>query len=95
VIALRPEERQAIEERFRDVAARWDELTRYRSNLGALRSHHVYRDLIGLGESAVPLLLGELERRPSVTWLMPLADITGADPVPPELAGRVAAMADA
>ena len=95
MIALTPEQRQTIERRFRDLATRWDELTLYRSNLGTLRNHPVYQDLIGLGESAIPLILGELGRKRSVSWIMPLADITGEDPVPSGSAGHVAAMADA
>jgi hypothetical protein len=95
MIALTPEQRQTIERQFRDLATRWEELTRYRSNPGAMRNHPIYQDLLGLGESAVPLILGELERRPSVSWIIPLADITGEDPVPAERAGHVEAMADA
>ena len=95
MIALTPEQRQTIERRFRDLATRWDELTLYRSNLSALRNHPVYQDLIGLSEAAIPLILRELERKRSVSWIMPLADITGEDPIPAESAGHVTAMADA
>jgi hypothetical protein len=95
MVALTSEQRQAIERRFRDIADSWHEMTLTRSNLNALRHHPVYQDLIGLGESAVPLILGELRRKPSVSWLIPLAELTGENPVPAELAGHIAAVADA
>ena len=62
MIALDPEQRQTVERRLRDLATRWRELTLYRSNLGSLRRHPVYQELIGLGESAVPFILDELEK---------------------------------
>jgi hypothetical protein len=95
MIALTPEQRQDVERRFRDLASEWAELTAYRSNMGGLRHHPVYHELIALGEAAIPLILGELERKPSVAWFGLLAAITGEDPIPPELAGHVAAMAGA
>ncbi len=95
MIALTPEQRQTVEREFRSLASRWDELTLYRSNLRPLRRHPVYQELITLGEAAIPLILKELERRPSASWFDLLGELTGEDPVPPELAGQVGAMADA
>ena len=95
MIALTPEQRQTIDRQFRNLATQWSELTAYRSNMGALRRHPVYQELIALGEPAVPLILRELEREPSVSWFGILAAITGENPIPPELAGHVAAMAGA
>lgn len=95
MIALTPEQRQTVERHFRDLADRWLELTLYRSNLRTLRDHPVYLELIELGEPALPLILGELMKRPSVSWFGPLEEIAGENPVPAESAGRVAAMARA
>jgi hypothetical protein len=95
MIALTPEQRQTVERRFRDLASEWAELTAYRSNLRSLRHHPVYHELTALGEAAIPLILVELERKPSVAWFGLLAEITGENPVPPDLAGHVAAMAGA
>ena len=39
------------------------------------------------------MILRELERKPSVSWFGLLATMTGENPVPPELSGRVAEMA--
>jgi hypothetical protein len=95
MIALTPDQRQTIDRQFRDLATRWSELTAFRSNIGALRHHPVYQELIALGEPAIPLILREREREPSVSWFGSLAAITGENPIPPELAGHVAAMAGA
>jgi hypothetical protein len=48
-----------------------------------------------LGEPVVPLILAELERESSVSWIAVLAAITRENPVPPELAVRVDAMTQA
>ena len=95
MIALTSEQRQSVERTFRELAARWTDLTAYRSNVGALREHPVAREIIALGEPAIPLLLRELAREPAVSWMVLLAATSGEDPVPPEAAGRVAAMARA
>jgi len=95
MIVLTPEQRQTVERQFRTLATQWAELTAYRSNMGALRQHPVYHKLIALGEPAVPLIRSELEGKPSASWFAALAEITGENPVPPELSGHVAAMAGA
>jgi hypothetical protein len=95
MIALTPEQRQSVEHRFRDLASQWAELIAYRSNIGGLRHHPVYLELLALGEPAVPLILGELERKPSPSWFGLLGAITGADPVPAHVAGHVEFMSGA
>ncbi len=95
MIALTPEQRQSIETRFRELKDQWNELMAYRSNVGRLRDHPVYQELLALGEPAVPLILVELERRPSTSWFGLLGAITGVNPVPEQRAGRVEAMAAA
>ena len=95
MIALTPEQQQDVARRFQDLVSQWKTTTRYRSNTHALRNHPVYQELIALGEPVVPLILAELERESSVSWMTVLVGITGEDPVPPALAGRVDAMARA
>jgi hypothetical protein len=92
---LTPEQQQDVARRFRALVNQWNAATRYRSNVNALCGHPVYQELIGLGEPAIPLILAEVEREPSVAWFIVLAAITGEDPIPPALAGRVDAMAEA
>jgi hypothetical protein len=95
MITLTPEQQQDVARRFQGLATQWTSTTRYRSNTQALRNHPVYQELVGLGEPVVPLILAELEREPNVSWFTVLAAITGENPVPPALAGRVDAMARA
>jgi hypothetical protein len=95
MIALTPEQRQSVDQKFRDLAIQWAELTAYRSNVGGLRHHPVYTELMSLGEPAVPLILGELARKPSASWFDILGTITGENPVSAQLAGHVEAMAGA
>ena len=55
-----------------------------------------YQHIIGMGESAVPLMLRELRDDPDPDhWFSALKAITEADPVPDEVRGNVKAMADA
>jgi hypothetical protein len=95
VIALTPEQRQSVEQWFHRLASQWAELTACRSNIGGLRHHPVYLELLALGEPVVPLILGELERKPSASWFGLLVAITGENPVPDQLGGHVEAMAEA
>jgi hypothetical protein len=95
MITLTPEQQQDVARRFQGLATQWTSTTRYRSNTQAPRNHPVYQELVGLGEPVVPLILAELEREPNVSWFTVLAAITGENPVPPALAGRVDAMARA
>lgn len=89
------ERQQDLTQRFRDLANSWLAATRFRSNTRVLRNHQVYRELLALGEPAVPLILTEVKKEPDVSWFLVLGAITGEDPVSPEHAGRVDAMAQA
>jgi hypothetical protein len=78
---------------LRHLANQLVELTAHRSNMGALRRHPLFDEIVALGEPAVPLILRELERKPGVSWFGLLATTTGENPAPPELTGRVEEMA--
>jgi hypothetical protein len=95
MITLTPEQQQEVARRFQGLATQWIATTRYRSNTQDLRNHPVYQELVALGEPIAPLILSELERGPDVSWFTVLAAITGENPVPPEVAGQVDAMAQA
>ena len=64
------------------------------SSLTEMFSHPAYRQIIALGDPAVPLLLAELERDPD-WWFAALKAITGADPVPAASRGKLSEMARA
>jgi hypothetical protein len=95
MITRTSEQQKVVAQRFQGLATQWKATTRYRSNIQALRNHPVYQELVALGEPVVPLILAELERESAVAWFTVLAAITGENPVPPELAGRVEDMARA
>ncbi len=82
------------EERFRQLVARWKAERGPTSFVAEMATHAAYQQIIGMGPSAVPLLLRELERAPD-HWFWALRAITGVNPVPPESRGRVGAMAEA
>ena len=56
--------------------------------------HPAYQRIIGMGESAIPLLLEELDARPD-HWAWALRAITGVDPVPDASRGKLRPTADA
>ena len=53
--------------------------------------HSAYQRLIGLGPQVIPLILGELAKRPG-HWFWALSALTGADPVAPADRGQLPAM---
>ena len=84
----------SVEQEFRQLAAAWKAAEGVSSSLTERFSHPAYRQIIGLGEAAVPYLLAELEREPD-WWFAALKSITGADPVQAADRGRLAAMTQA
>ncbi len=91
---LTPEQQEVVARRFQVLVTRWNAATRYRSNINALRSHPVYRELVNLGDPAVPLILAEVEREPNVPGSSCSPRSLGRTRYP-ALAGRVNAMAEA
>lgn len=83
-----------MRERFRRLAAEWKEQSRYLSNTAQMAMLKPYQRIIGMGWSAVPLILEELGREPD-QWFWALEAITEENPVPPDTAGHVRRSADA
>lgn len=63
------------------------------SSPSRMASLPAYRQIVALGEPAIPLLLAELEREPDF-WFAALREITGANPVLPEHRGNLAEMSN-
>ena len=82
------------EERFQRLAARWRAETAYLSSLTEMIAHPAYQEIIALGPEVVPSLLRDLEKEPDY-WFAALRALTGANPVPPEDAGKLDNMAAA
>jgi len=88
------EERQSIEQRFRELARQWKDGTRYTSSTTDMVMHPAYQQIIGMGRDALPLLFAALRHKPD-HWFWALKAITGEDPVVPADRGKVRRMAQA
>lgn len=85
---------KAISETFDSLVAEWKATRGPHSRLDKLLSNKAYLAIIDLGQPAIPLLLKEMELRPS-HWDVALKTITGADPVPREAWGNLDRIASA
>lgn len=81
-------------ERFQKLAADWKAQCRYLSNTVQMAILAPYQQIIGMGLPAIPLILEELQREPR-QWFWALESITGENPVPAEIAGKVRESAQA
>ncbi len=85
---------ETLEQRFRRLAAAWQEAVAYQSSTTVRNNHPAYREIVSLGEAVVPLLLRDLEEN-QTHWFSALREITGADPIPEASAGNVPKMVEA
>ena len=79
---------------FDALAREWKQDCEFMSSAAMMSEHPAYREIVGMGMSAVPLILKELEADHD-HWFIALHEITGEQPVPQESAGIVAEMCDA
>lgn len=89
-VSLAPEPVSA--ERFRDLARQWKAERGPTSSLTNMVMHPAYQQIIGMGPTAIPWLLAELDREPD-HWFWALKSITMVDPVPPADRGNIQKMA--
>jgi hypothetical protein len=82
---------ETIAERFRRLAAAWQQAVAYHSSTTVRHNHPAYREIISLGPEVVPLLLRDLEANHN-HWFGALREITGADPIPESAAGNLPQM---
>jgi hypothetical protein len=81
--------------RFRQLADQWIAETMDMSSIEDMIAHPAYLQIIGMGESAIPLLLYELEREPN-HWFSALIAVSGGqNPVGEDEAGDLDKMAEA
>ena len=78
-------------ERFDELADRWERETVLLSNSSRAARHPAHREIVGMGEKAVPLILERMQSHGG-HWFKALRDITGTDPVNSEDRGNIAAM---
>src|SRR5947209_6463376 len=72
---------RSTEQTFRTLVDQWRAETEFTSSVQRRVMHPAYQRIIGLGASAVPLLLRELKTQPD-HWFWALQAITSEDPVP-------------
>jgi hypothetical protein len=89
-----PDNDPQLEQRFRTLAAEWDEETGHLSSINQIAMHPAYQQIIGIGPAVVPLLLRDLDRT-HAHWFWALTAITGDNPVSREDRGNVPRMAEA
>ena len=78
---------------FRTLYEEWRRDTATSSSMRTKASHPAYRCIVAMGGPAIPSILDQLRRRPShIFWV--LHEITGANPVKPESAGKVGEMVE-
>jgi predicted DNA-binding antitoxin AbrB/MazE fold protein len=82
-----------VRRRFEDLARRWKAETRRMATVREMVQHPAYREIVGMGKAAVPMLLRELEQAPD-HWFAALRAITASNPVPDEDRGDVRRMAE-
>ena len=81
-------------ERFQELADQWEEETMLISFADEAAKHPACREIIGMGEAAIPLILERLQSWAG-EWFSPLEEITGINPVNPDDYGNVPAMTEA
>ncbi|HUB06290.1 MAG TPA: hypothetical protein VMB50_04785 [Myxococcales bacterium] len=80
------------EREFYRLCAWWELDTRSEPSIAKIIAHPAYREIVALGRAVLPLILVQFQVRPN-HWHTALSEITGADPVPADHAGDLAAMA--
>jgi hypothetical protein len=80
--------------RFFNLKSQWEEETAMLSSITEIAMHPCYQQIIGMGPSAIPLILYEMSRKPG-HWFWALKSITGEDPVEPKYRGRIKEMTNA
>jgi hypothetical protein len=82
---LDAESADEIETSFHRLAEEWKSETAPLSSIRLKKEHPAYRQLVAIGEPAIPLILADLARKPShLFWV--LRDITRVNPADPRVA---------
>ena len=77
---------ESVDQRFRQLEAQWEADTLVLSDPGKIMGHPAMRALVAMGEDVVPLILRDLQDKPSLlVWALP--EITGEKLAPPRIEG--------
>jgi hypothetical protein len=85
---------ESVEDRLRRFETRWQADTAFLSDADRIIRHPAFRAIVDLGQDVVPVLLRDLETKPSL-WVWALPEITGENPVPPADSGNIRKMTTA
>jgi hypothetical protein len=83
-----------LEQKFNRLAEQWHRETMFMSNANDITSHFAYYQIIGMGPNVIRLILRRVQTGEG-HWFLALRALTGANPVKPQDAGRLAKMAQA
>lgn len=83
-----------FEKRFLEYAEKWERETGHLSSTTKRVMHPSYQSILGMGDSAIPLMLRDLQQTQRL-WFWALTHITGENPVDPQDAGDLEAMTEA
>ena len=92
VVPLFSAKRENVEAEFNRLLNEWKAARRATSSSTAIAMHPSYQRIIGMGQSALPLILRELGRELD-HWFWALKAISGEEPVPLEHLGNFRQMA--
>ncbi len=84
----------SVRDNFYILAKQWEKECPRGSDISEMVMSPAYQRIIGMGPHVIPLLLEQLERKPS-HWFWALYALTGVDPIPPESQGKLKEMAEA
>lgn len=76
---LNPNHKTVIKEKFHKLVNEWRRATRHISSVNKTAMHPAYQQIIGMGQSVLPLILEDLKQTRG-HWLWALFAITGTDP---------------
>ena len=81
----------ADREHFQELADLWENETVLLSNSDLASEHPAHREIVSMGEPAVPLILERMQSQGG-HWFHALRELTNANPVKPDDRGNVGAM---
>lgn len=79
---------------FQDLVDKWRSQTAFSSSIIDIVTNPAYQRIIGMGPTAIPLILQDLSKQPD-HWFWALKAITGEDPVPKQDQGDLVKMTSA
>lgn len=83
-----------LHKEFSELTEEWESDTQLLSNIIEKSMHPSYQRIIALGKPVVHLLLKDFQEERFRDWFWALKAITGANPIPDDMAGNITAMAE-